>query len=218
MQSNQNVRAWRFNSNNHHMHNRLKPNMKVFQVATLFLVSPAFSFAPQSGRTHIGVSLNANRQSIPQSFDPLQLANQDATTKPPINEVEPKMDSEIKALAMAALAIGTPASASAATAFAPNAIPAALAAYGHYISLFGLLGCVLIERLTIKPNMSEKEEDFVAATDIAFGLWGLLNVYTGYLRATAYEKGFDFYSHEPLFWLKICFLGIFGACTIFFDG
>lgn len=122
------------------------------------------------------------------------------------------MEIEIKALALAALAIGTPVSASAATAFTSNAVPSALAAYGHYVSLMGMLACVMIERLTIKPNMTEKEEDFLAAADIAFGVWGLLITYTGYLRATAYEKGFDFYSHEPLFWLKICFLGIFGAC------
>ena len=40
---------------------------------------------------------------------------------------------------------------------------------------------------------------------------GVLIAYTGYVRATATEKGFDFYAHEPVFWLKICLVGIFGA-------
>ena len=179
--------------------------MKALTIAALFLASPVLSFVPQSARTQLDISLNANKRPIPQ-YDPFQL-DDDAIQ----SQVEPKMDSDIKALALAALAIGTPASASAATAFTPNAIPSALAAYGHYAALLGLLGCVMIERLTIKPNMSEDEENLLAITDIVFGFWGLLITYTGYLRATAYEKGFDFYQHEPIFWLKICFLGIFGA-------
>ncbi|CAJ1954702.1 unnamed protein product [Cylindrotheca closterium] len=190
--------------------------MRVFQLATLFLVSTtptAFSFVPQSARTLTDVSLSAKNNKLSQ-YDPFHLDHHETTL------LEPNMkigdSAETKALALGALAmIGTPASASAATAFTATAIPGALAAYGHYASLLGMLACVMIERLTIKPNMSEREEDFLAAADIAFGFWGLLITYTGYLRATAYEKGFDFYSHEPLFWLKICFLGIFGASSFF---
>ena len=175
--------------------------MRVFQFATLLLASPAFSFVPQSARTQIDVSLNAKR--VPQ-FDPFHLEENDAIQPATATGT---MDSEIKALALAALVVGTPATASAATAFAGNAIPSALAAYGHYASLLGVLTCVLIERLTIKPNMSEREEDLITAADIGYGVWGLLITYTGYLRATSYEKGWDFYSANPLFWLKICFFG-----------
>lgn len=47
----------------------------------------------------------------------------------------------------------TPHAASAATAFTSNAIPSALAAYGHYISLLGILGCIMV-RVTNKCIIS----------------------------------------------------------------
>jgi len=109
----------------------------------------------------------------------------------------------------------TPEVASAATAFTNNAVPSALAAYGHYLALIGILGCIMVERLTIKPNMTSEEEDLIAGADIGLGIFGALIAYTGYLRAAQYEKGFDFYSHEPLFWLKIAFVGVFGAASFF---
>ncbi len=68
--------------------------------------------------------------------------------------------------------------------------------FGHYI---------------IRPE----EEDFIAGADIGLGIFGVLIAYTGYLRTVVYEKGFDFYSHEPLFWLKIAFVGVFGASSFF---
>jgi len=118
-------------------------------------------------------------------------------------------------LASALPIIAHPSVASAATSGAPNAVGSALAAYGHYISLIGILGCIMAERLTIKPNMSPEEEDFIAAADIGLGVFGVGIAYSGYLRAVEYEKGFDFYAHEPLFWLKIAFVGVFGASSFF---
>mmetsp|Transcript_23383 Transcript_23383/g.32763 ORF Transcript_23383/g.32763 Transcript_23383/m.32763 type:complete len:234 (-) Transcript_23383:93-794(-) len=143
------------------------------------------------------------------SFDPLDL-NEDSkfsTTR--------KETSGMNALLLSSIVLGTPSTAFAATAFAPNAIPSALASYGHYASLLGILACIMIERLTIKPNMTEKEEDLVAFADTGLGVWGVLIAYTGYLRVTGLEKGFDFYANEPIFWLKICFVGIFGAASFF---
>lgn len=91
-------------------------------------------------------------------FDPLHLAAAGGPRHVP-------KDNGLKALVLSSAALGTPTMASAATVFTPNAIPSALAAYGHYISLLGILACLMIERLTIKPNMSEKEEDLVALAD-----------------------------------------------------
>merc|ERR1711862_365152 len=50
---------------------------------------------------------------------------------------------------------------------------------------------------------------------IAYGVFGLLITYTGYLRVTEYEKGFNFYEHVPLFWVKISLLGVLGASSFF---
>ena len=144
-----------------------------------------------------------------KSFDPLKLS--DASAPKSLGGIRP----EAVFLASALPLVAIPSAAEAATAFAPNAVGAAAAAYGHYISLIGIVGCIMAERLTIKPNMSDKEEDFIAAADIGLGIWGVLIAYTGYLRAVQFEKGFDFYSHEPLFWLKVAFVGVFGASSFF---
>ena len=47
------------------------------------------------------------------------------------------------------------------------------------------------------------------------GIFGVLIAYTGYLRAAQFEKGWDFYSHEPVFWFKMTLLAIYGASTFF---
>ena len=82
---------------------------------------------------------------------------------------------------------------------ATNAVPAAFAAYGHYLALLLGTASLTAERLTIKPAMSVQEEDVMAIADAVYGAAGLLLVVTGYLRVTQYGKGWGFYSHEPIF-------------------
>jgi uncharacterized membrane protein len=184
--------------------------MKVSTFPTFLLISSASAWTPRVPDNSLKVpSSFVSKQPAVSSFDPLDLGEQPSNLPSTLND-----SSDLKAFFLSSVALGTPTIASATTAFAPNAIPSAIAAYGHYLSLLGILACIMIERLTIKPNMTEKEEDLVALADIGLGLWGVLIAYTGYLRATVTEKGFDFYSHEPIFWLKICFVGIFGAGTI----
>jgi putative membrane protein len=143
------------------------------------------------------------------SYDPLNLSS-DTIIKP-----SSAMWSSAATIPATTALFASPEVASATTSFAPNAVPSALAAYGHYISLLGIVACIMIERLTIKPNMSDDEEDVVAIADTCLGLWGALIAYTGYLRVAQYEKGIDFYFHEPIFWLKIALVGVFGAASFF---
>jgi putative membrane protein len=172
--------------------------MKHFLLSSL-LFSSASAFAPtHQNQLHLS-------HFDDNSFDPLNVASPSSN---PL--VRPS------AVFLASLpVITTPSVALAATAGAADAIPSAVTAYGHYVSLVGLVACIMAERLTIKPNMTPEEEDFLGYADIGIGLWGVLIAYTGYLRATEYEKGFDFYSHEPLFWVKIAAVGVFGASSLF---
>jgi hypothetical protein len=177
--------------------------MKTSALSSLLLVSQVSAWTPRVPQKTLRVPTSVSKGPT-TSFDPLDLGENTSLLATP-------KESDIKAVVLSSIALGTPTFASAATAFAPNAVPSALAAFGHYISMLGILACIMIERLTIKPNMTEKEEDLVAFADTGLGVWGFIIAYTGYLRATSLEKGFDFYSHEPIFWLKICFVGIFGA-------
>ena len=94
-------------------------------------------------------------------------------------------------------------------------IPSALAAYGHYLSFMVCTACLTAERLTIKPAMNMAEEKVMAVADSAYGLASLLLVYTGYLRVTQYGKGWAFYQHEPIFWVKLTLLAVAGAASFF---
>ena len=55
----------------------------------------------------------------------------------------------------------------------------------------------------------------MAIADAVYGAAGLLLVTTGYLRVTQYGKGWEFYAHEPIFWLKLTLLAVAGAASFF---
>jgi uncharacterized membrane protein len=185
--------------------------MQLSLVVTL-LVSSASAWAPRASERKLPSTLSKTQ---PATFDPF-LKLSETSTAASSTLVE---GLDAKALLIGTLAVGTvvaePSVAEAATAFAPQAVGAALAAYGHYLAMFGMVACTMIERLTIKANMSGEDEDLVTYADIGTGVLGTLMVYTGYLRAAVYEKGWDFYSHEPIFWIKMSLVAIYGAATFF---
>lgn len=94
-------------------------------------------------------------------------------------------------------------------------IPSALAAYAHYLSLFAIVGLITYERVTVEAGMSKEKEMNLAIADIGVGVMGVAILASGYFRATQYGKGWYFYSHEPIFWMKMIFLCIFGAASLF---
>jgi len=94
-------------------------------------------------------------------------------------------------------------------------ISSAFAAYGHYASILVWTMAITCERFTVKANMSDEEEDRLAIADIITGIAGAGLAYSGYLRATQFGKGWEFYQHEPIFWLKLTLVGVAGACSFF---
>lgn len=94
-------------------------------------------------------------------------------------------------------------------------ILSAVAAYGHYLSLFVMVGALTFERFTVEPGMSEEKEKALGIADAIYGVAGVTLLISGYYRAVLYGKGWEFYSHEPIFWLKMVFLSILGAASLF---
>ena len=90
----------------------------------------------------------------------------------------------------------------------PSSIPSAFAAYGHYLALLLTTAVLVAERLLIRPGMTEDDFDTAVTADAVYGVAGLLTVFTGYLQVTQYGKGWEFYSHEPIFWLKMTLLSV----------
>jgi len=98
---------------------------------------------------------------------------------------------------------------------AVDPIASALAAYGHYLGLVLVVGALATERWTVKANMSDEEEQRLVIADSVYGIAGVLVLYTGYLRATEYGKGWEFYSHEPIFWVKMWLFTVMGSSSLF---
>jgi len=100
-------------------------------------------------------------------------------------------------------------------ATAASPISSALAAYGHYFGLIAMVASLFVERFTIKPGMNEDEETRLLLADVTYGAAAVLVLWTGYLRVTQYEKGWEFYQHESLFWVKMSLFAILGASSLF---
>ena len=92
----------------------------------------------------------------------------------------------------------------------------ALLAYGHYF--FILLGTILLsyERFTVKANMSVEDEKSLVVADALYGVVGALLAGTGYFRVISeYGKGWEYYAHEPLFWVKLSAAGLLAGLSLF---
>jgi putative membrane protein len=104
---------------------------------------------------------------------------------------------------------------SAEAASGTNQIASAFVAYGHYLSLFVMVAALMFEKLTIEPGMSKEKETSLVAADATYGIAAVAVLVTGYYRLVEYGKGWYFYSHEPIFWIKMVFFVILGSASLF---
>ncbi|CAJ1342403.1 unnamed protein product [Effrenium voratum] len=99
-------------------------------------------------------------------------------------------------------------------ACAADSLESAGAAYGHYLSLIVAAGCLVAHRLKIKPGMSKEEEEELRTVDAVYVASSVLFVFTGFWRIS-YDKGWDFYQHEPIFWVKLLLAGVYFSTSTF---
>mmetsp|Transcript_33855 Transcript_33855/g.74494 ORF Transcript_33855/g.74494 Transcript_33855/m.74494 type:complete len:289 (-) Transcript_33855:150-1016(-) len=188
-------------------------------VALLF-ASAAFAsgFVPTS--THINVAdVAASRLPASRIFASL---NNDAYINPRSESVP--QPAVMKAAILPFLASSTVAAttafpitvlASTGDAITAAVIPSALWAYGHFLSILVIVGCLTAERIIVKADMTPSEEDTIVKLDLVYGLMAALLIISGFARATTYGKGGDYYIHETLFWVKMTVSGIWGGLSLF---
>lgn len=178
-------------------------------ILLLLLAGPSSGFSPSSV---IKLGTNTNINSAPSLFssnDIEDFVNFDN----PVRDEESRSENAIfLPLTVISATIGTPLAANAAST---SAIPSAIAAYVHYLSLFAIVAAVTYERATIASGMDQETEDSVAKADISLGISGTLLLVSGYYRCVEYGKGWYFYSHEPIFWMKMVAVCVFGAASFF---
>jgi hypothetical protein len=66
---------------------------------------------------------------------------------------------------------------------AAGVLPSALWAYGHYLSILAITGCLIAERILVKPDMSVEDEDTIVKIDVVYGVMAALLIISGFARA-----------------------------------
>lgn len=113
--------------------------------------------------------------------------------------------------AFLALLIATPVEAA-------DSVPYALWAYAHYVAMLGGMGTVVAQRFLLKPGLTQDDESLLGTLNIAYGVFLLLILISGYERVVDFGKGVGFYSHEITFWLKMSSVGVLAALALFPTG
>jgi uncharacterized membrane protein len=90
----------------------------------------------------------------------------------------------------------------------------ALTTYGHIFGLLLAAASLMAERLLVKADMSLKEEAQLTTAHAVYGVSNILIVVSGYYLILN-GKGWDFYSHEPLFWFKLTLYSIMLSSSFF---
>ena len=120
-----------------------------------------------------------------------------------------------KGLALAALPLLTALALPEAAQAAVNPVASAFAAYGHYLGLVLVVASLTTEKFLVKPELTEDEAQKLVIADSVYGIAGVLVLYTGYLRVTQYGKGWEYYAHEPIFWVKMGLFAVMGSSSLF---
>lgn len=153
-----------------------------------------------------------SKQHLEQTFDPVGLPEPSACSSLLASSESPKVVGPVTVATALAAFLASPAPAHAAGL---EALPSALAAYVHYVSLFLIIASVTAERVLIKPGMSPEEEKTVSLADAVYGVASVALLVSGYFRITQYGKGWEFYSHEPFFWVKMLLFAVAGSSSLF---
>ena len=82
-------------------------------------------------------------------------------------------------------------------------VKSASVAYIHYLSFMFCFGALIYERISLKPDLNRQEAISIIVADIVYGLAGLMLIITGVLRVRYFGQGVEFYTENPLFWIKI---------------
>jgi len=100
--------------------------------------------------------------------------------------------------------------------FVLNDFPAsALVAYIHYLGIILCFGALIFERIALKINLSKNEIISIIIADVIYGIAGLAILITGILRVKYYGQGGEFYTSNPIFWVKVSLYILVGLISLY---
>ena len=94
-------------------------------------------------------------------------------------------------------------------------VPRALVAYGHYLSFMVCFAALVLERRLIRPQPDRRDAIWMVITDVVYGIAALGVLVTGILRVLYFGQGSDFYTQNPLFWVKVGTYVAVGALSLY---
>lgn len=88
-------------------------------------------------------------------------------------------------------------------------------AYIHYLSFMICFGALTFERVSLKPNPNRNEAISMVIADIIYGIAGVALLVSGIYRVVKFGQGSDFYTQNPIFWMKIIIFGLVGSLSLY---
>jgi putative membrane protein len=87
-------------------------------------------------------------------------------------------------------------------------------AIAHHLIVFSLFGIVFAEFIAVKKGITSVALAKIASIDLWYGLLAALILIVGFSRAVFAAKGWDYYSHNVFFWLKIGTFAVIGLLSV----
>jgi putative membrane protein len=87
-------------------------------------------------------------------------------------------------------------------------------AFLHHLFAFTLVASVVYEFIAYRKDLTIEEARRIQRVDLVYGISAGLLLVVGFLRAYNFEKGWNFYSNSPFFWLKLNTFLIVGLLSI----
>ena len=90
-----------------------------------------------------------------------------------------------------------------------------LVAYSHYLSFMLCFGALLFERVSLKINPNRRESISMVIADVVYGIAGIALLLSGIYRVIKYGQGSEFYTSNPIFWVKMAVFGLVGSLSLY---
>ena len=93
-------------------------------------------------------------------------------------------------------------------------VTTAFVAFLHHLLAFTLVACIAYELLAFHKVLTIEEARRIQRVDIVYGVSAGLLLIVGLLRVFVFEKGVNFYIHNPFFWVKMAAFALVALMSI----
>ncbi len=101
------------------------------------------------------------------------------------------------------------------TTIPSHSASSAIFAYIHYLGVMLCFGALVFERIRLKTELDRSQAISIIVADVIYGLAGLALLISGIFRVKYFGQGGDFYTHNPVFWIKIILFILVGLLSLY---